>query len=128
MMEGTTSLPVLYFSWWYRYAYSRLFKYLRALFVVDFDMFSVRTCLATLISPWKRDFISYEGLTLQQKFQVWTLNIASRFTGFIIKTFTLIAYSVSVVIFALIALISVVLWPFIPLIAILIIIVGFSML
>lgn len=127
-MEGTTSLPVLYFSWWYRYAYSRLFKYLRALFVVDFDMFSVKTCLATLISPWKRDFISYEGLTLQQKFQVWTLNIASRFTGFIIKTFTLIAYLVSVVIFALMALISVVLWPFIPLIAILIIIVGFSML
>jgi hypothetical protein len=123
-MEGTTNLPILYFSWWYGYAYARLFQYLRALFIVDFDMFSVKACLTTLFSPWKRDSMGYDGLTLQQKFQVWTLNIASRFIGFVIKTMTLFTYLVSVFVVVAIAIISIVLWPLIPPLAVIIIIVG----
>lgn len=127
-MEGTTNLPLLYVSFWYSFAYRRLFAYLRAIFIVDFDMFSVKTCLTTLISPWKRDFISYEGLTLQQRFQVWTLNIASRITGFIIKTMTLASYLVSMGFIIIFSLISIIVWPLVPIIAILIIIAGIRML
>lgn len=117
-MEGTTNLPILYISWWYGYAYDRLFKYLRAIYIVAFDRFSVKTCLATIFSPWKRDSISYDGLSLQQKFQVWTLNIASRFTGFIIKSITLFSFVVIVALITICAFLAVIIWPFIPVIAI----------
>lgn len=124
-MEGTTSLPVLYFGWWYGYAYGRLFKYLRALYISDYDMFSVGICLKTLFSAWKRDFISYDGLTLQQRFYVLTLNLASRFTGFVIKTMTLLAFVVATIILTLIAVSLIIVWPLVPILAVLIIIAGF---
>lgn len=115
-MEGTTSLPILFFNWWYGYAYRRLFKYLRAIFIYIYDLFSVRLSLITLFAPWKRDSISYEGLSLQQKFEVWTLNIASRFVGFFIKTINLIIYTGMTVLAAFLSLLATVLWPLYPIV------------
>ena len=113
-MEGTTSLPILFFNWWYGYAYRRLFKYLRAIFIYIYDLFSVRLSLITLFAPWKRDSISYEGLSLQQKFEVWTLNLASRFVGFIVKTMNLVIYTGMTTLAAVFSLGAVIVWPLYP--------------
>lgn len=123
-MEGTTSLPILYLSWWYGYAYGRLFKYIRAFFIINFDLFSVKVCITTLFSPWKRDLINYEGLTLQEKFKAWTLNLASRFTGFIIKLMTLFSYLVSSIFTLAGSIIMVIAWPLVPVLAVYLIIRG----
>lgn len=115
-MEGSTNLPILFVSWWYSYAYRRLFKYIRAVYILLFDLFSVRLALGTLFSPWKRDVISYEGLSLQQKFEVFSLNLASRFVGFVIKTVDLIIYLATTCLVSAISLAVIIVWPLYPIV------------
>jgi hypothetical protein len=92
MKEGTNSLLILYFSWWYGYLPRRLFLAFEASMVSLLDLFSVKILLKTLFAPWKRDLISTDGLSIQEKFQIWMLNLASRFIGFLVKTFVLITF------------------------------------
>lgn len=92
MKEGTNNLFLLFFSWWYSYLPHRLFLAFKAASITLADLFSVKILFLTLLSPWKRDIISTEGLTLQQKFQVWMLNISSRVVGFLVKISVLAAF------------------------------------
>lgn len=116
------SLPILFFGWWYSEGIGRVFKYIRAFFVYFFDFFSVKTIFKTLFMPWKRDVASYQGLTLQQRFQVWILNLVSRFVGFVIKMFTLISYAIFSIFVAGASLLIVIIWFAFPLLIIFMII------
>lgn len=116
-MEGN-SLILLYFKWWYTEGYGRLFRYLKAVYIYLTDLFSVKISLKTLFAPWKRDVISYEGLTLQQRFSVWTLNLASRFIGFLVKIFTLLTYIISIAVLSTASLTLIVTWLFIPILSV----------
>ena len=102
-MEGTSNLFLLFFSWWYHYLPRRLYLAFKALVITLFDLFSVKLIFKTLFAPWKRDILSYEGLAIQQKFQVFAMNLASRFIGFLVKIFVfttfLIVFLATVVIF-----------------------------
>ena len=124
--EGTNSLLILYFSWWYGYLPRRLFLALKASVLTLLDIFSVRVLFKTLFAPWKRDSISTDGLSLQQKFQVWVLNMTSRFVGFMVKTFVLITFIIvflaTVIIFASLFC----LWIAFPLAIIALIIIGIT--
>jgi hypothetical protein len=82
-----------FFSWWYTEAISGVFAYLKRLFVYVFDLFSIKICLTTLFSPWRRDNISYRNLSIPEIFQAWTLNLASRFVGLIVKLIVIASYS-----------------------------------
>ncbi len=113
-MEGN-NLTIYFFKWWYGEAYGRVFKYIKAGYIYATDMFSIKICFATLFAPWKRDAISYEGLSLQQRFQVWTLNLASRFIGFLVKVFTITAYLFFVAFLSFCSLIVIVVWLMYPL-------------
>lgn len=126
-MEGSTNLTLLYISWWYGEGYGRLFRYLKAFFIVITDLFSVKISLKTLFSPWKRDKISYVGLSLQQRFQVLALNLSSRFIGFLVKTFTLIAYLSAILLLTVFSLFSIIVWPILPVIAVYLIYLGISL-
>lgn len=125
-MEGTNSLPILFLNWWYGYAYLRLFKYIRAVFIYVYDLFSVRLSIITLFAPWKRDSISYEGLSLQQKFEVWTLNIASRFVGFFIKTINLAIYLGMTALAAVVSFGAIIIWPLYPILIVYFIYLGIT--
>jgi len=125
-MEGTNNLTALFFSWWYGEAYNRLFKYIRAVYIYLTDLFSVEICLKTLFAVWKRDSTSYEGLALKEKFQVWTLNLASRFIGLLIKSITLASYLVAVALASICAIILIVIWPFYPLLVVYVIYLGIT--
>lgn len=113
-MEGSASLTLMFFGWWYGEARSRLLKYVGAAYIIATDLFSVKTCLRTLFVPWKRDVASYEGLTLQQRFEVWTLNLASRFIGAMIKTVTVITYLIFVAVITVFAVIAILVWLLYP--------------
>jgi hypothetical protein len=128
MNEGTTSLPILLFQWWYGLAYQRIFKYIRAVYIYTADLFSIKIIFVTLFAPWKRDVISYENLTLQQKFEVWSLNMASRFVGFMIKVIALAVYLIFTIFETAISFALVIIWPFYPLILIGLIYYGLSLL
>ncbi len=126
MREGTNSLLILYFSWWYGYLPRRLFLALQASVITSLDLFSVKILFKTLFSPWKRDSISTEGLSIQEKFHVWTLNLASRFIGFLVKTFVLLTFIVvfTATIIIYIGLFG--LWIAFPLVIVGLIIIGIS--
>lgn len=123
-MEGTTNLPVLFVGWWYSEAFRRVLVYVKAFYIFATDFFSVKICLKTLFAPWKRDMISYEGLSIQQKFQVWTLNLASRFVGFVVKSITLLSYLVFIIFISVFSLTLIFVWIFYPLIIAVLIIYG----
>ena len=123
-MEGNNNLLLLFFSWWYGEAYNRLFKYIRAVYVYLTDLFSVKICLKTLFSVWKRDFTSYDGLSLKERFQVWTMNLASRFIGLIIKSITLFSFLIAIIIATALSLLMIVLWPVYPAVIVYIIFLG----
>lgn len=116
MNEGIKSLPILFLEWWYGLAYRRVFKYIRAVYIYTADLFSVKIIFVTLFAPWKRDVISYEGLSLQQKFEVWTLNLASRFIGFVIKVIFLAIYIIFTIFESAISFALVIIWPFYPIV------------
>ena len=91
-MEGTNSLFLLFFGWWYGFLPYRLVSAYKAFNLETVDLFSVKIIFPTLFAPWKRDQISTEGMSLQQKFQVFIMNLVSRFVGLIVKIFVLIAF------------------------------------
>ena len=91
-MEGTKNLNSLFFKWWYTEVFGELSIFAKHFFAYIADLFSVKISLRTLFAPWRRDNISYEGLTIQEKFQVLVLNITSRFVGFMVKVFTLTTF------------------------------------
>lgn len=126
MKEGTSNLGLLFFSWWYKYLPRRLYLAFIAAAISLLDLFSVNALLATWFSPWKRDIISTEGLTLQQKFQVLMLNLASRAVGFLVKTFVLISFALVFSITVAISTALFIAWIGFPLLIIILFIVGIS--
>jgi hypothetical protein len=125
MQEGTSNLFLLFFSWWYSYLPRRLYLAFSALSITLLDLFSVKAIFQTLFAPWKRDILSYEGLTLQQKFSVWTLNMSSRFIGFLIKISVLFVFIVFYLISIIIFFASFLLWIAFPLAILALMIIGF---
>jgi len=115
-MEGTKNLNSLFFVWWYTEVFGELTGFIRHFFAYLADLFSVKICLKTLFAPWRRDSISYEGLTIQEKFQVMVLNITSRFVGFVIKVFTLATFLVVYLFCTVLFAIIIVGWFLFPLI------------
>ena len=126
-MEGSVNLGTLFFSWWYKEANSRFLAYIKKLFIYITDLFSVKICIKTLFAPWKRDMISYVNLSLQQKFQVFVLNLASRFVGAIIKISTLFTYLVVVSATFVFSIILTIIWFLYPILIIVLVVFGFRL-
>lgn len=117
-MEGKVNLSSTFFVWWYTELRRSFFAYLKKLVVYLTDLFSVKICLITLFAPWKRDKLGYEGLSIQQRFQVLVLNLSSRFVGFMVKVITLLTWIISLAVVSALELIGVIIWLFYPLILI----------
>lgn len=122
-MEGKNP-SLLFVLWWYDDVSAHLFTYLRKYFLYLADLFSVEICLKTLFAVWRRDEISYDALSIHERFEAWSLNLVSRFIGFLVKIFTLITYIVVSVIFLIIALVIILVWFLYPVIALSLIIYG----
>ena len=89
--------------------------------------FSVGTLFRTLLSPWKQIIgTSVKDQSLDNKFRAMLDSLVSRFVGFMVRSFTLIAAFVSLTLVLLLGLLSIVIWPFIPvsIIAVILLFVG----
>jgi len=92
-MEGKqVNLNPLFLSWWYGEAITKVLNYFGTLLRYLADFFSVKVCVTTLFSVWKRDYHSMEGLSLQQRFRAIMENVASRFIGMCVKSAVLFAF------------------------------------
>lgn len=125
-MEGSTNIGLLFFGWWYTEAYGRLLSFLKHFFAYLYDLFSIRLCFRTLFYPWKRDQIGYQGLSLEQQFQVWTLNLSSRFIGAFIKIFTILTFLLVSLVFMILSIILIIFWFIYPVYLIALLIIGFK--
>ncbi len=108
----------LFLQWWYSEQFVNILKYFETFFVYLFDLFSVRVCLTTLFDVWRRDKTSYQGLSLPEILQAWSLNIVSRLIGAVVKTFTILAYLVVALFFLSLTLVFLLFWLLFPLIII----------
>lgn len=105
-----------FLAWWYGEKLGDIFNYFQAFLSFLFDFFSVRICLTTLFDVWRRDRISYKNLPLSQVLQAWSLNMASRFIGAVVKSITIFSFLITAIIFIVIYLAFVLCWLFFPIV------------
>ncbi|TSC93505.1 MAG: hypothetical protein CEN89_42 [Candidatus Berkelbacteria bacterium Licking1014_7] len=87
-----------FLSWYYPTGILQVGKIFIFALRWEIETFSIFELARTLFSPWRRDIIYAVHPTLQQLFQIFALNLASRFFGLIIRLVTLIAGLLIVVI------------------------------
>lgn len=94
------------------------FNYFKHLLAYLFDFFSVKICLSTLFSVWRRDTTTYNGpgINIKAMFESMVLNIASIVVGFCVKMGTLITYLLMTVIFSLLMFAYLLVWLLFPII------------
>ena len=115
-MEGKpVNLNSLFLTWWYGEAIGKVLTYFGTLLRYLADFFSVKVCLTTLFSVWKRDYHSGQGLSLQQRFRVIMENVASRFIGLCVKSAVLLTFLVVSFCIICFIILFVLLWLLYPL-------------
>lgn len=118
------SLTATFLSWWYGEAFLKFWVFINFFYLYLADLFSVKICFLTLFAPWKRDQYSSRNLSLQDRFQVWLLNFASRFVGFAVKLAAINTFFILVIFSLCLSFIIILLWLAWPLAAGLIIALG----
>lgn len=113
-MEGNSELKSYFLGWWYSEAYLRVILFLRKFIVYLYDLFSVKLCLKTLFWPWKKDQTSYEGLPLQERFEILLMNLTSRFIGAVIKIFTIITFFLVLIVTVVVSSLVLLIWLIFP--------------
>ena len=77
--------------------------------------FSAGTLLRTLFSPWKQIIgVSVKDQSLDNKIRAMLDSLVSRFVGFMVRTFTLIAAFFSLILVLIVGLVSIIIWPLLP--------------
>lgn len=80
--------------WWLVDGPGKIFAAWGNLYVKVWHLFSVPFMLQTLFYPWKKDLISDSNLSLNDRFRVWALNLASRAIGFLMRVMAVIAWGI----------------------------------
>ena len=78
-------------SWYYPTGLLQMAKVLWYTIIWLWESFSIPQLAKTLFLPWRRDVVYLKHPSLQQIFQVFALNLTSRFFGLIIRSITLLA-------------------------------------
>jgi len=106
-------LAAEFFVWWYGRGWALVFKNMERRMRQTGQLFSVSQLLGTLFAPWRRT-ISYPGASLNEHMQAMVDNAISRFVGFMVRIFVLIAAAMTFVGVAVVALVEMVAWPLVP--------------
>ena len=108
------------FLWWYAAGWRTFIKKNRNAISSITDFFSMSSLVRTLFKPYRQ--ISAEtasaNSSLDLRFHMFLDRLASRFIGFCSRLFLLLAGSVIIIIGGIFSLILILLWPFIPLLPI----------
>lgn len=116
-------LMLEFVRWWYGRGWAGALKRAAHNLSVLADLFSVTILLRTLFAPWKR-IITYPGAGLDAHLRAFLDNLVSRFIGFFVRLMVLIAAGVMFVVVWVFSYAQVILWPFIPIGAVILIIWG----
>ena len=120
------------FFWWYSRGWQVFISKARTSLTSITDFFSMSSLVRTLFKPYRQ--ISAEtassSASLDLKFHMFLDRLVSRTVGFISRLILLIAGTVIIIIGGIFSLVLIVLWPFIPLlpiVGIILTIIGFTL-
>lgn len=106
------------FYWWYLESPSQLKNIIFVTLKKINHYFSIIYLLQTLLSPWKKDVEETANASLQDRIKMLADNLISRLVGAVVRSFTIIAGIVILLISVVLALIIFVGWYLLPLLTI----------
>ncbi len=110
-------VPLQFITWWYGQGWQSVAANMAKRCQATVTAFSIGSLLQTMFAPWRR-IVSYPGNSLSDHFHAWLDNLVSRIIGFMVRFFVLITAGVVLLVIAVYSLVEVVIWPFMPLLAI----------
>lgn len=117
-------LLVAFVHWWYGLGWRDTSSRITARLNDTVLTFSVPILLHTMFAPWKR-IITYPSQSFQDRMRAHLDNLVSRGVGFVVRLFALIAAGVIISGVAIFGGLLLILWPIIPLLGPVLIVVGF---
>jgi hypothetical protein len=116
-------LALAFFQWWYGPGWFQAWNSLGARLKRTYYGFSVPQLSRTLFSPWRR-IVTPGGGSIGDRLRAILDNLISRFVGVIVRILTLTAAGIICLWWTVIAITQVAVWPFIPIIAVVLIMRG----
>ncbi len=117
-------LALAFFSWWYGRGWQLTINRMPLMVSRNVQTFSVSILLKTLFEPWKR-IVSNPGVGISAHAQASLDNAISRIVGFFVRILVLIAALVTTLIISIIGIVQIIIWPLLPPLFLLTIILGF---
>jgi len=108
-------LAIALFSWWYTTAWKDLARRIERRIGRTLDFFSVGLLFRTLFDPFRQIAAGKVKGSVDAQFRAWADRTFSRFFGAAIRGLFIVIGLLSTVLFMLIGFIQLVVWPFIPL-------------
>lgn len=102
------------FAWWYTAGWMRLFHNAAARTRAILQFFSMGILLETLFDPFRQIDAGKVHGSLEAELRAFGNRLFSRIVGFFVRTFTIVIGLVCVFLAGLVALAQLVLWPFLP--------------
>ena len=110
---NTLMLMAAFLQWWYGPGWRDAGQKLRGHIRNTYLMYSVPQLLRTMFEPWRR-ITSNSGPSLDAKMRDLADNLVSRFIGFMVRLFTIIAAGTVILFWIIFGGLFVLLWPFLP--------------
>lgn len=109
-------LFVAFWSWWYGAGWAGTVRQSKRQLAGVAKDFSILILLRTLFAPWKQiDAYGRVNQNLGDRFRHSIDKFVSRFIGFLVRFFTLLAAGVSFMAVLVMRAIWIMIWPFLPL-------------
>lgn len=108
------------FIWWYSHGWLVFMRRLRSTLSSITDFFSMSSLIRTLFKPYRQISASTasSSASLDLRFHMFLDRLVSRVIGFISRLLLLIAGTIIIIIGGIFSLLLIILWPFIPLLPI----------
>lgn len=116
-------------SWWYSGGWVYMGKKNIASLKLVLDAFSISTLLLTLFSPFRETLTGVAQGSLGDKLRALGDRLFSRFIGFFVRIFVILAGLIVLLVISIFSLITLILWPltpFLPILAIVLTIMGWT--
>lgn len=109
-------LFVSFFQWWYGRGLLNQFLAVQRRLQNLSDMFSIGILFRTLFSPWKQIArVARRDEPLEAKFRAWLDTLISRFVGFWVRFFVIVAAFITLFVTTIFSIMFLVAWPVLPL-------------
>lgn len=119
-VNSYSSIYTQLISWWIYHAPKNLFRAILQVIKNSYNYFSITLLAKTLFSPWRRDVVNPVNPSLQDRLQIFVMNLFSRIIGAIVRLITIIIGLIIIALEFLFGVIVYIAFVFMPFLAILI--------